>query len=191
LSTAMIRAGRRKQERFPAIVADLRALPLACGAHYVTCLFDSMNFLLALNDVAQTMREMAHALTPGGILYFDIVTERMVLDHFAGQSWTESDGRLRSTWQSDYAPDSGIAKTLVRVGRGPACSLYERVYGREEIEEALDCAGFRLLGVYDADTWRPPGKKTARIDIFAAKPPIDAIGRDFPKVVAELKNFHS
>ena len=102
ISAAMLRADKNRAD-LPVAVADLRALPFRGAIDYITCLFDSMNFLLSIEDVEGALCEVADALRPGGILYFDIVTERMVLEYFAGQRWTERTGRLSTRWDSRYS----------------------------------------------------------------------------------------
>ena len=102
LSFAMIRAGRKGPRALPAATADLRALPLHGGADYVTCLFDSLNFLLEYEDVERAFGQIYGALAPQGLFYFDVVTERMVKDYFEGQEWIEQNGRFSTTWRSAW-----------------------------------------------------------------------------------------
>ena len=46
LSLAMLQTGRRRRGSLPVAAADLRALPFRGAVDLMTCLFDSMNFLL-------------------------------------------------------------------------------------------------------------------------------------------------
>ncbi|MCC6489242.1 MAG: class I SAM-dependent methyltransferase [Candidatus Hydrogenedentes bacterium] len=167
LSPSMLRAGRQSGRAFPAAAADLRALPFKACMNYITCLFDSVNFLLQREDMEKGIGSLGGALAPDGILYFDVVTERMVLEHFAGQSWTERNGKFVTTWECEYDRKTLIAETRIRVNSGPAYTLYERVYEQGEVEAAVTKAGLSLLGTFDAETWRSPRRKTVRIDFVA------------------------
>lgn len=186
-SYPMLRAGRRGDGSAPLAVADLRDLPLRGGVDYVTCLFDSINFLLNLDDVRAALCQTGLGLKADGLLYFDIITERMVTEHFADQRWTEENGRFSTTWDSRYCRATATAETEIRVNTGAVCVLRERVYPREAIEQAVEDAGLHLLGVFDAKTWKKPRKKTERIDFIASKSSSADLRRRFRKVCADVR----
>ena len=187
LSFAMLRAGKKDVPGLPVACGDLRALPLYGGVDYVTCLFDSLNFLLEMHDVTQCFVGVRNALTAHGLFYFDVITERMVTEHFDGQEWTESHDRFSTTWRSAYHHKTGIAETYVRVNNGPSGTVLERVYEQDEIEQALLDAGLTLLGVYDAHTWKPPNRRTVRIDFVAARSDSAALRKRFSGVYADMR----
>jgi len=169
LSHAMLRAAGKNGIAPPAAVADMRALPFAGAFDYVTCLFDSMNFLVALKDVQQALHAFYAVMAPNSLLYFDVVTERMVQDHYADDEWIEDNGRFTTTWRNHYDHKRKVIICDIRVNTGRACHLIERIYRREQLEHAATKAGFRLLHVCDAHAWRPPTKKTVRMDFLAVK----------------------
>src|SRR5690606_18910077 len=156
LSPAMVNTARKKAPRLPAVVADLRAIPFAQRFDMITCLFDSMNFLLTLDDVYRATSGCAYALADGGILYFDVVTERMVTEFFEGQEWEEDNHTFSSRWRSSYDRKTRIADTHIRVNRGQESVVRERIYELDEIRDAVERAGLHVFGVYDARTWRAP-----------------------------------
>jgi SAM-dependent methyltransferase len=187
LSFAMIKAGTKGTAGVPAAVADLRALPLLGGVDYVTCLFDSVNFLVDPGDMARAFREIHDALSEQGLFYFDVVTEQMVTRHFEGQEWTEDNGRFSTTWRSTYSRADGITETFVRVNTGPSSTVRERVYDQEEIQDALRDAGFTLLGAFDAHAWKLPTRHSVRIEFVAAKRDSRLMRKRFGKVCVELR----
>jgi SAM-dependent methyltransferase len=169
LSCAMLRAGRRKNHNGSTVCADLRAIPMHGSLDFVTCLFDSLNFLLTEQDLYSGIAQLAAALRPQGILYFDVVTERMVLEHFADQKWTERYDGLTSTWSSKYDRTTQTAATSIRVNSGESHTLYERMYPLDMVYDAVKRAGCEILGAHDAQTWKRPGNKTIRADIIAVR----------------------
>lgn len=169
LSHPMLRTGRKGIVRPRLVAADIRALPFSAPFDYVTCLFDSLNFLLEPGHVQQAFRQVSEILSPTGLFYFDIVTERMVTQHFEGQTWTEDNDGFTTTWEGTYDRRTSVAETTIRVKSGPATVIRERVYPLGHIEDALAEAGLTLLGALDAQTWRPPRKKTVRIDLVATR----------------------
>ena len=189
-SFSMLHSGMNEKNGgyFPGVTADLRALPFVNTIDYATCLFDSLNFLLELDDLRQAFCEVYRALTPGGLFYFDMVTERMVLEHFDGQEWEENHGRFRTTWNSQYSRTTHIADTTLRVNTGASGLIQERMYPLEEIEQALREAGFLLLDALDARTWKKTGKRTLRIDFVAVKETTRTRLSQFDTVAAEIRD---
>ena len=186
LSIAMLAVGQKDADAAPSAAADLRSLPFCGSVHYVTCLFDSVNFLVGDGDVRQAFAEVRQALTDNGLFYFDVVTERMVTDHFENQEWTEHNGGFSTSWRSTYGRKERVAETRVRVNNSATGVFYERIYSQRQIERALKEAGLTFLGAYDARTWKRPSRKTVRIDFVAAKAPSPAMTKLFHRVSDEI-----
>lgn len=186
LSPAMVRTGRI-DAAFPAAVADACALPYRESVDCVTCLFDSLNFLLSFEALKRALASAYAALRPGGLYYFDFVTERMVTEHFAGQSWTENNGGFRSRWATSYDVVSKTSETRIRINQRPDAVIHERVYPSDAMHAATVEAGFTVLGMMDAETWRPVRKKTVRVEVVAAKAPISTLRRDFKRVASRVE----
>lgn len=176
LSADMLCAGRMKRETHSLAVADIRALPFKGSIDYITCLFDSINFLLEEDSVRQAFKGFSDALTEDGVLYFDIVTERMVTKHFEGQTWQEDNGTFTSVWSSSFDRATAISETEIRLRGGPVSTLRERIYSQSFIEEALSDAGLTLLGAYEAGHWKRVRRGTTRIDFVAMKG--SSVGRE-------------
>jgi SAM-dependent methyltransferase len=188
LSQAMVHTGR-KHAPLPLAVADMRALPIAGRVNFITCLFDSLNFLLDEDDIARTLQGFFDALDTPGLVYADIVTERMVTTHFANQSWTEDNGTFSTVWRSEYEEASGIADSLIRFNTGPEQRIRERVYDTQSVARAFENAGFKLLGMFDADTWRAPRRKSTRIDFVAVKGNPHVFARGFKSVHQNVRKL--
>lgn len=186
LSFPMLRTARNTGVEPVVAAADMRALPFRGTFDYATCVFDSLNFMLTPEDLGRAARAIADVLADDGLFYFDTITERMVLDHFADRRWTEDNGRFTTTWEGRYDPKSRVADTHIQVHYGPATLVRERAHSMDEIEAALRAAGFRMLGAYDAENWRKPTKKTVRIDVVATKSDSKALRKKFRDVRAKI-----
>ena len=57
------------------------------------------------------------------------------------------------------------------------------------MENLLKKAGFELLGVFDAESWKAPTKKTTRVDFVAIKAGGPTTKRDFEKVLAQVRGL--
>ncbi len=187
LSPAMLRAGNIQASAIPVAAADLCAMPFSRSIDYATSLFDSINFLLSIEDITKAFEQVAGCLKEGGIFYFDMVTERMVTDHFEDQEWSEHNGAFSTRWRSSYDRETRIAETEVRVTSGAGGFFRERVYEPTEIEAALRAAGLTLLGVYDAHKWTTPKRKTVRLDYVAVRGDSRELRKAFDKTRAKVR----
>lgn len=189
LSPAMVQTGRRVRGALPLAVADLRALPFHGSVHCCTCLFDSINFLLEEEEVRQAIGQLAQTLAPGGLLYFDIVTERMVTEHFAGQSWDEDNGGFRSLWSSRYDRRTACTETSIRINSGGNSLIRERIYPRQFFEDCVRDAGLQLFAVLDAEHWQRTGRRSTRLDFIAMKEPAADAARRFKQCLQKIRRL--
>lgn len=187
VSRAMLREARKGPFAPPVAAADVTALPLARRFHYATCVFDSFNFLVEVEAFRQALASVAGVLLEEGVLYFDAVTERMVTEHFADQTWTEDNGPFSTTWEGRYDRGTRIAELDIRVDTGPAHRLRERVFSRGEVIEAIEAAGLTLLGEFDAETWKRPTRRSIRVDYVASRNPSRDTYRRFKRVHAQIR----
>jgi SAM-dependent methyltransferase len=190
-SISMLRQTRRGRAKLlPVAAGDLRALPLrSCAVNLVTCLFDTVNFLLEEEELRAGLAEMGRVLAPDGLLYFDFVTERMVLEHYSNQAWDERDGGVYTHWKSSYDRRTKLSETLIRVENSDEGLVQERIYPNRTILGAVEDAGLEVLAAVDANTWRKPGRRTLRVDVFAAKGPSDKLKRSFESLQAEMSHL--
>ncbi|MBI2425666.1 MAG: methyltransferase domain-containing protein [Candidatus Hydrogenedentes bacterium] len=186
-SPAMLRAARKRSEEIPLVCADMRALPLAGSVGFITCLFDSLNFLLDDGGIDETFRSFYDALTPEGLLYFDIVTERMVTEHFNNQGWIEDNGRFTTRWASTYNQSTSITETSIRVNTQQPALIRERIYAPEQIEQAAERAGFHILSVLDAERWRKPTPRSTRLDFIVWKGDLSGQRNKVKRVIRDLR----
>lgn len=167
LSRAMLRQGRRGR----TACADMQYLPFGEQFSLITCLFDSVNFLIAQEDLQRAFHEFARVLRPGGLLYFDVVTERMVLKHFVGPEWSEEHAGFETVWYTYYNKKSRVAQTHVRVGTGPSSVIVECMHPLPVLVGCLERAGLEVLARFDVEGHGAASGKSCRVDFIAVKPP--------------------
>lgn len=169
LSPAMLRRASSRSDA-PVFVGNLESVPVA-AADFITCLFDSMNFLLSPEAIQRALVTLAAALRPGGLLYFDMVTERLMAEVFGNQSWIEPVGNIMLTWESRWFPESATCMTRLVQEDVPLFECLEKAYPTEEIVAYARQASLEPLAVVDARTWGPPRSDTTRVDfLFTPKP---------------------
>jgi SAM-dependent methyltransferase len=105
LSPAMVRLASEKGGGAAEVfVADMRELPDLGGFDLITCLDDSINYLLTGGDLARAFAGFARLLRPGGVLVFDVNSLRTYRSIFSQTFASDEDG-IFFCWRGETAPD--------------------------------------------------------------------------------------
>lgn len=139
--------------RADLFVADLRALPDLGRFDLITCLDDSVNYLVGPGDLHAAFRSLARSLDADGLLVFDCNSAATYETAFATQFVRESETAFFA-WRGHGCDDRGIAQATIDVfareedeWRRTISHHVQRHHSREAIETALDAAGLRILEV--------------------------------------------
>lgn len=187
LSIAMLQEAKTQSEGMQVAQADMCHLPFKNHFAMATCFFDSLNFVTHDGGLQQTLTSMYDALNDIGVLVFDVITERMVVDHFANKDWVDNNSGHKARWSGKYDAENRIITNKIRVNKGERSVMQERVYSQDEIRAALMEAGFIVLGIFDTENWREPDDETLRLDIVATKNTDDVIHLKFESIEADIQ----
>jgi SAM-dependent methyltransferase len=158
LSPEMVALARAKAPEAELFVEDIRTLGRVGSFDLVTCLDDSLNYLLGDGDLDAALSALAGNLAPGGVLVFDLNTLSTYRTTFA-RDMTHDGDDVFLAWRGgcDGAEEAGCLATLtVEAFRALGPGLYERVtsthrqrhHSRPAVERALAGAGLAPVGVY-------------------------------------------
>ena len=181
-SPAMLAQARQKAVELeqPAAVtwlqADVRDFSLPQAVDLATSTYDSLNYLLTLNDLRCAFRCVSGALRPGGLFVFDMNTERAFQRTWDNTVFFVEDEDLAIVLKGVYHPQARRAQTIVTgfIRRG---ELYERfqethteqAYSRAEVTAALEASGFDIAASYTCFTFDPADDESPRILWVARK----------------------
>lgn len=188
LSPAMVMQSKKNCPQAYISLGSMTKLPFKPTFHLITCLFDSLNFVLEEDAVVNSLQGFADSLLPGGLVYFDVVTERMVTEHFLGPEWSEQHGRFTSSWHTTYDRESHIATTRVTINGRDSNEMQERIYPIEWLMEEVRNTGLEVLACYDANTWKKPGRRTIRVEFIAALEPDRKTRRMVDDLLKQMRN---
>jgi SAM-dependent methyltransferase len=137
-----------------AFVADMRALPDVGAFDLITCLDDSVNYLLSAEDLRRSLRSMAARLRPGGHIVFDANTLGTYRRGFSSDFVVES-GETLFCWRGQTSPDASpgsLCDATLEVFYLRDDGAFERLtsthrqrhHSAQAVREAIAAAGLRL-----------------------------------------------
>lgn len=147
------------------------------GFDLVSCTYDSLNYMLSVDDLAACFESAAYALAPGGLFVADMNTRHFLEFDWGDCAVREQDGYIQIE-QSRFEP-ADATNTMVLTGF-VGDDLYgytrfdevhiERAYPPEQVSALIEAAGLRVAALYDGFTLSPPGPRAQRIFWVARKP---------------------
>lgn len=161
------------------LLQDMREFELYGTVRAVVSICDSMNYLLAYEDLVETFKLVNNYLDPGGVFIFDVNTPYKYEALLADNTIAENREEGSFIWENDYDEESRMneyALTLFipeeREDGGEWYRKYEevhvqRAFALEEIRWAIEEAGMKFLACYDAFTRNVPREDSERVYFIA------------------------
>lgn len=158
LSPSMVAEARRVAgEAVDLHVADVRELPVFGEFDLVTCLDDSLNYLLSEKELELAFRRIGGNLRPGGLLLFDLNTLATYRGLFSHDAISEI-GDAVFCWRGDRdaALDPGGLREIrievfhrsgVECWRRTTSGHVQRHHRPDDVERALARSGLSLLAL--------------------------------------------
>jgi SAM-dependent methyltransferase len=183
LSPDMLKIARQQAAteglRVKFLQQDMRSLSLRGRFDLVTCWFDSLNYLLEIDDLARTFAGVSRVLDENGIFIFDVNTIRALAVEWVREPsyihLNSGDSFLVSVPQYDAATKiaslhiTGFARENERWVRIDEVHK-ERGYTLREIRQCLTRADLREIACWASlDKMDKPKRNTARVWFVARK----------------------
>jgi SAM-dependent methyltransferase len=161
------------------VEADMRDFALDEPADLVTCMYDSLNYLLEPADLLAAFCCAAEALRSDGLYIFDMNTIYGLAEGWGTRDfvrWDSDDCFIvgRTCWDYEALTNTITFHGFVRQGDLWECFIEahtQRGYPIATIRELLEQAGLSVLTIFDprgGDT-EEPGPKTGRVLVVARK----------------------
>ncbi len=159
------------------VEADMRDFTLDEPADLVTCMYDSLNYLLEEDDLLAAFRCAAAVLRAGGLYVFDMNTVFGLAEGWGSRNFIRYDGDDcfivgRTCWDYERSINTLTFHGFIRRGQ-----LWERFvethvqrgYPVAAIRALLEQASLAVLNIRDpfADGAGEPGAKTGRVLVVA------------------------
>jgi SAM-dependent methyltransferase len=179
LAQARQRIAEKELERVTLVEADMRDFSLDEPADLVTCMYDSLNYLLEEADLLAAFRSAAEALHSGGLYIFDMNTIYGLAEGWGTRDfvrWDSDDCFIVGCTSWDY---EALTNTVTFHGFVRQGDLWERFtevhiqhgYPVATIQTLLERAGLSVLTIFDSRSGgtEEPGPETCRILVVARK----------------------
>lgn len=158
ISPEMVALAAAKAPEVELLVADIRGLEPLGSFDLITCLDDSVNYLVEDGDLDAAFGALAANLAPDGVLVFDVNTVSTYRKTFA-RDLTQDGPGVFLAWRGgcgESAAPGCLAELVVEAFSETESGLYERVttrhtqrhHPRPAIETALAGAGLAAVGVF-------------------------------------------
>lgn len=179
-SMSMLNVCRRRFRKLnidgiPLINADMRVFTLRSQFPILTCLYDSLNYNLDIQDLGRCMKNASDCLTPDGIFIFDMNTIHCLRDEWGNNTYERNDESIHSIWRNTYGTEDNISSLKITLsirknGRRLVLREHhrERGYSLAEITDCLEKNGFRV-NLYRHLTFNPAQECDLRIMGVAKK----------------------
>ncbi|MHB1354641.1 MAG: class I SAM-dependent DNA methyltransferase [Anaerolineae bacterium] len=159
---------------------DMRSFTSAEPVSLVTCLYDSLNYLLTNDDLLSAFRHVHTALQPGGLFVFDMNTAWTLAVHWDDVTYVTDTEDLTTIMQSTYDDHRQRATvTLICFERqGDHFTKVrerhvEQAFPLEQVATHLANAGFKMEAQYVCFTLRAANDQDERVLWVARKLGVD------------------
>ena len=142
----------------------------------VLCLYDSINYLLSLRDIASALAGVTDLLLPGGVFIFDVCTENNSLKYFRDFTECEHGDGFSYTRHSFYRPKDRmqINEFEIRFDGRPERwneTHQQKIYSSNEMLSVIEASPLEMLRMYDDTSFHPATEESDRIHFVLRKPP--------------------
>lgn len=174
ISPHQLRHARKNAPEARLIQGDVRSFSLEERFEVITCLFDSLNCLIARDDVERAFQVVASHLDDQGVFIFDINTFEGLFFNWNGtRVIRDPDRTLIVETSFDDRRAEGRCRVTGFVRIGPFFQRFEeehveRAFDAELIEALLNKVGFAYEKL-DGDTLEFPNARTCRLMYLCGK----------------------
>jgi len=155
-SQEMLRYARENAPEADFILADARSFSVPGEFHLALSLFDSLNHIMGLEELALAFGNVCRALHPGGLFLFDLNMEEGFRTRWRGSFGIVEEDHV-CVGRSSYRAEEGIGQadfTIFRLVDGAwqrtDVTLLQQCSAESEIRAALKDAQFQHIQTFDA-----------------------------------------
>lgn len=132
---------------------------------------DSINYITEDGGIEKLFKLCENYLNPGGIMIFDINSEYKLKEVLGNNTFVSEEDDIYYVWQNSFDEEENICSFILDFfvknndGSYDRFSEYqeERAYSKEEIENAVNSSGLKILGCFSDFLFSVPDSKSERL----------------------------
>lgn len=133
----------------------------------VVSTYDSVNYCMSIESCASVVENSALALRPGGLLVFDICTEKNSRKHFQNHTNREETEDFTYIRQSSFSRGIQVNEFFISLNSNSSTTYHEihkqKIYKINEIMSVIPLDVYEIVGIYDGFSLRPGSEKSDRV----------------------------
>ncbi|OGG57202.1 MAG: hypothetical protein A3F84_17290 [Candidatus Handelsmanbacteria bacterium RIFCSPLOWO2_12_FULL_64_10] len=156
----------------PFHIADLRGAEGLPSFDAAICLYDSMNYMLSAEEMAQALGQVRPLVRQGGLFVFDVCTEANSIRYFRDMTEREAGegfAYVRHSFYRDGIQTNDFTIRFQASGESVREVHRQRIYPVRTVLEAVAASDFTLLGAYDGFTFNTASEESDRVH-FVLRP---------------------
>ena len=165
---------RAREFDIPLWSGDIRDFALHQEQDAILCLYDSINYLLDIEDCKRFFSACHQNLRVDGLFIFDICTEWNSIRHFQNYVDKDSTSYFKYVRKSHYQREKRIHSNdfKLKFKDDPVTYLEyhrQKIYDVDEIAEAIPKDKFKITGCYHEFTTRKAHERSERVHFILRK----------------------
>ena len=157
-----------KIESIPIWRCSMVDLAVQKKVDVILSLYDSVNYIMEIENIIKFISNAEVALQNGGLLIFDICTERNAIKYFYNYYDHDSQITFKYDRWSHYDQKTHIQHTEFKVHFYSEKKTYlekhkQKIYSIRAILDAINSTSMKLIDIYDGYTFQPANSKSNRI----------------------------
>jgi SAM-dependent methyltransferase len=168
-SFEMLQVAREKSPNLPLVQANAMKLPFLNHFNLALSMFDSLNYILELENLIEAFNSIKDSLKPGGHFLFDLNTP-YGLKCVSGRDVREENKNLMSVWRNSYNKKDRILTLHLTLFVKKDSNWHrideihkEKGYNEEEIKYGLKTLDFEIIDAFRCFEHSRPDRFTKRI----------------------------
>lgn len=155
---------------------DITKLDLYGTVDAAICTLDSINHLSNIEDVKKAFSKVSLFLNKGGIFVFDVNTEFKHKNVLGNNTYVYDIDNIFCVWQNEYKEKDKSVKIQLDIFERTSTNYVrfteyfsEKAFSINDLSEALDVNGFKILAIFDEMTENQVKQESERIYFVAKK----------------------
>lgn len=154
ISKEMVEVAKKNYPHIEFTVGDIRKFQFSEPFELITCNHDTLNYLTSYDELGAHMKSIRNNLADNGYYFFDVSSERNLIQNFHERIFRETIGDTFFIWENSYDEKNKEITSSLYFGTNDHSGFKEyrevhkqKYYSNDEIIYALEKNGLELVKI--------------------------------------------